>query len=147
MSKIVLDCSVALKWAVDEPQTDRALQLREDFRNGVHELLAPDIFPVEVGHVFSKMHRQRKITEDEAQAYLAEVMLTPPELHPYALLMPRAYELSLQFHKSLYDCLYVALAEQENCKVVTADKGMVLNPRSRRVLLLSTLNFDDLDAT
>jgi predicted nucleic acid-binding protein len=78
------------------------------------------------------------ITEEEAQAYLAEVMSTPPELHPYSLSMPRAYELSLQYRKSLYDCLYIALGEQEGCPVLTADNGMILNPRSKLVVHIST---------
>ena len=30
-------------------------------------------------------------------------------------------ELSQQFRQSVYDCLYVALAEREGCEVVTAD--------------------------
>jgi hypothetical protein len=55
----------------------------------------PDIFPVEIGHVFSKMHRQRTLTEEEAQAYFAEVMSTSPELHRSLPLIPRAYVLSL----------------------------------------------------
>jgi hypothetical protein len=46
--KYVLDSSVALKWLLHEPDSDKAIQLREDARNGVHELLAPDIFPTEV---------------------------------------------------------------------------------------------------
>ena len=140
MSKLVLDASVALKWVVDEPDRDFSLQLREAFQNGVHERLAPDIFPVEIGHVFSKMHRQRRLTEEEAQAYFAEVMSTSPELHHSLPLMPRAYVLSLQYRKSLYDCLYVALAEQEGCSVVTADNGMIFSPRSKLVIHISKLD-------
>ena len=48
--KYVIDCSVAFKWAVMEIYRPKAVLLRDDFRNGVHELLAPDHFPSEIGN-------------------------------------------------------------------------------------------------
>src|SRR5437870_2281297 len=45
--KYVLDSSVALRWVLPEPDSDKADRLRDDFRNATHELLAPDVFPVE----------------------------------------------------------------------------------------------------
>ncbi|MCI0360265.1 MAG: type II toxin-antitoxin system VapC family toxin [Planctomycetaceae bacterium] len=51
--KYVLDSSVAFKVLVVESDSDRAKRLIEDYRNGVHELIAPDIFPIEVGHALS----------------------------------------------------------------------------------------------
>ena len=41
--KCVLDSSVAFKWELSEIHSDKADALRVDFRNAVHELLAPDI--------------------------------------------------------------------------------------------------------
>jgi hypothetical protein len=43
--KYILDASVAFKWEVFEADSDKANRLRDDFRNGIHELLAPDFFP------------------------------------------------------------------------------------------------------
>jgi predicted nucleic acid-binding protein len=138
MTKLVLDASVALKWCVNEPHSDIARQLRQDFQN--HEFLAPDIFPIEVGHVLSKMHRQNNLTAQQAELYLADVMTTPPDLYPSLPLMPRAFKLSLQIRKSLWDCLYMALAEQEGCSVVTADLGLIrANPGSRLIRHISSI--------
>ncbi len=47
--KRVIDSSVAFKWVVPETSSGKALVLRDDFRNGSVELLAPDAFPIEVG--------------------------------------------------------------------------------------------------
>jgi hypothetical protein len=44
--KYVLDSSVAFKWVVVEALTDKARSLRDEFRQGLHELIAPDIFPI-----------------------------------------------------------------------------------------------------
>ena len=43
--KYVLDSSVAFKWAVVEAPTDRARELRDDYCNGSHDLIAPDFLP------------------------------------------------------------------------------------------------------
>jgi predicted nucleic acid-binding protein len=48
--KYVIDSSVMVKWVLAEPESDKALRLRSDLRNSVHELLSPDIFTVEAAH-------------------------------------------------------------------------------------------------
>jgi hypothetical protein len=45
--KYVLDASVALKWVLSEPDSPAALNLRDTFTRGVHELIAPDTFLAE----------------------------------------------------------------------------------------------------
>lgn len=56
--KYVLDSCVAIKWALPEPETPRAARLMNDYRLGVHELLSPDIFPVEVAHAIARAERR-----------------------------------------------------------------------------------------
>jgi hypothetical protein len=46
--KYVLDPSAALPWVLPEPDSAKAIPLRDEARNAVHELLAPNIFPAEV---------------------------------------------------------------------------------------------------
>jgi hypothetical protein len=43
-----LDANVALKWVLNEPLTAQAIQLRDEYRQQLHELLSPDVFPIEV---------------------------------------------------------------------------------------------------
>lgn len=40
--KFVLDASVALKTVLKEPDSAAAIALRDDFKNQVHQLIAPD---------------------------------------------------------------------------------------------------------
>lgn len=42
--KYVVDCSTALKWVVVEVDSPKAIQLRDDYCNGMLDLLAPDLF-------------------------------------------------------------------------------------------------------
>jgi predicted nucleic acid-binding protein len=55
--KYVLDSSVAFKWVVPEQFSDKAQLLRDDFRNTVHDLLAPDVFPAELAHALTRAER------------------------------------------------------------------------------------------
>lgn len=41
----------------------------------------------------------------------------------------RAFDISIQTRDNFYDCLYVALAEQEGCELRTANAKLILNRR------------------
>jgi predicted nucleic acid-binding protein len=125
--KLILDSSVAVKWVVREVDSDRADRLRADFLNGIHELLAPDVFPIEVAHALTRAERQGRITVGQARLLLADVLTSAPQFHPYRPLLPRGGELSSSLRIGVYDCLYVALAEQEGCDFVTADDKLIKN--------------------
>jgi predicted nucleic acid-binding protein len=122
--KFVLDASVAVKWVLPEVDTPRALALRDDFRKLIHELLAPDIFPVEVAHALTRAERRGVLKPQEAQSKLDDVLVTAPDLYSYLPLLRRAVALSSQHRLGVYDCLYVALAEREQCELLTADNRL-----------------------
>jgi hypothetical protein len=48
--RLILDSNVALRWVLSEPHSDKAIRLRCEFQQGMHELLSPDVFPIEVAH-------------------------------------------------------------------------------------------------
>jgi predicted nucleic acid-binding protein len=50
----VLDASVAIQWVLSEPDSSKAISLRDDFRNQVHNLIAPETFLVEVAHALTR---------------------------------------------------------------------------------------------
>lgn len=125
--KYVVDSSVAFKWVVREVDSDKADLLRADFLNGIHEFLSPDVYPVEVAHALTRAERQARVTVGQARHLLVDVLTTPPQFHSYRLLLSRAVDISSQMRIGVYDCLYVALAEQEQCELVTADDKLVKN--------------------
>jgi predicted nucleic acid-binding protein len=123
--RYVLDSSVGFKWVVAEPLQDKARRLREDFRKAAHELIAPDVFLIEVAHALTRAERQGRITPAESRLFLTDVVTEPPQLLPSLPLLQRAHELSSANRVGVYDCLYVALAEREGCQFVTADDRLV----------------------
>jgi predicted nucleic acid-binding protein len=122
MSRLVLDACVALKTVLVEPDSDVAHALIEDFANKIHDLIAPDILPVEVGHALTRAERQGVIDKGESRILFDQFLDRCPRLFSYDHLIDRSLELSSELRIGVFDCLYVALAENENCKVVTVDR-------------------------
>jgi predicted nucleic acid-binding protein len=123
--KYVLDSNVALKWVLRETDSDKARRLRAEYQQQIHELLAPDVFPIEVTHALARSERRRIITPAEGPMFLADILASQPDLSPYIPLLWRAYAITSQARIGVYDCLYVALAEREGCKFVTADDRLM----------------------
>src|SRR4051812_47114303 len=102
--KLVLDSCVAAKWFLPEVDSDKAVRLRDDFRAAVHELIAPDVLPVEICHTLTRAERQGRITVGEAVRMLADLMRAMPDLHPSLPLLPRATAISSAARIGVYDC-------------------------------------------
>lgn len=138
--KYVLDASVAAKWVLPEPDSAKALTLWDDLDNYVSQLLAPDTFPIEIAHALTRAERRGLLRPGEAGTKLNDVLAAGIDLHPYLPLLSRAVNLSSQWRIGVYDCLYVALAEQEQCPLVKADIRLVNIVQGKfSVILLSSL--------
>jgi predicted nucleic acid-binding protein len=124
---LVFDSSAALKWVLPEAYSDKAIQLRDDFHNGVIDLIAPDIFPVETLHALTKAERQKRIVIGTAYSLWQSILADCPFLHGHIPLLDRAYDIASAARIGIYDCLYVALAERENCELATADDKIIKN--------------------
>ena len=136
--KLCLDACVALSMLLPERDTHAALALREDFRNHVHDFIAPDSLPIEIAHALTRAERQGKIDAGSGQFLFDGFLDTCPPLYPYFDYIDRAMQLSSKFRIGVFDCVYVALAEEQECRVVTSDKRLSeLFPSS--TISLSTL--------
>lgn len=127
--KYVLDASVALRWVISGPLSAQARRLRNDYRNQVHELIAPDIFPAETAGALTKAERQKIISVGDALPFYGRIAAAWPVLHSHFPLIARAIDISSATRSAVYDCLYVALAEREGCDLITADDKLVRNLR------------------
>lgn len=123
----VLDSSVGFKTLIAEIGSAKAQQLADEYRKGIHDLLAPDVFPVEVAHAITRAERQGRISPTQGARLLTDILNRLPRLYPSMPLLPRAYAISTSARIGVYDCLYVALAERESCELATADDKLVRN--------------------
>jgi predicted nucleic acid-binding protein len=139
--KYVLDSSVALKWVLPEADSGTALRLRDEYNNGIQELLAPDIFSPEVANGLASAERQKRIKAGESALLLHDVVRSAPVIHPSHSLLIRAMEIAIATKQAVYDCIYLALAESEKCEFVTADDAFArrLRPSYPFIVSLSSL--------
>ncbi|MBI1830639.1 MAG: type II toxin-antitoxin system VapC family toxin [Planctomycetes bacterium] len=133
----VIDCSTAFKWVVAEPDSAKGLRLRDDFKNGITVLYAPDLFPTEIANALMIAERRGRIGPGEGAVLLGDVMKTLPLIGRSHLFLPRAYEIAQLHQATVYDCLFVALAEHEVCDFVTADDKLVKKLQSTFPFVIS----------
>lgn len=120
--KFVLDSSVGLKIVLIENDSELAEALIDDFKNQIHELIAPDCYLAECANILTKAERKKIILPQEAIKKFQIIMDFCPNLFPHVPLIPRAVNISSSVVHGVYDCLLIALGEQEGCQVVTADE-------------------------
>src|SRR5262249_17462572 len=92
---------------------------------GIHELLAPDIYTPEIANALAVAERQGRIKSGEAAIFFHDVVRNAPAIHPTPPFLVRAMEISLTTRQAVYDCIYLALAEHVGCEMVTADDQFV----------------------
>jgi predicted nucleic acid-binding protein len=88
-------------------------------------LLVPDLIWSEVGNVAWKRVRRDEITPDEAGQLIADLTRMPLDVAPTQELLGPALELAIAIDRTVYDCMYLALAIDRKCRLATADKRFV----------------------
>ena len=90
--RYVLDSFVAVKWFLAEPDSAKAVQLLDDFAGQIHQLIAPDVLPVEIAHALSRAERRGLLQPPEGSQHLSDLLVYLPTLHSSLTILPRAYE-------------------------------------------------------
>ena len=127
--RYVVDASVAAKWLVPEPLTEAALRLRDPG----HTLFCPDLLYLEVGNVLWKKVRSEELREEIARPMLRALLEAPLRPEPSAAILPGAWEISVQYGRSVYDALYLALSVALDAPLVTADRRLLRALRATRL--------------
>jgi predicted nucleic acid-binding protein len=122
VNKFVVDANVAIKWVIPEIYTDIALRLLDDESN---LLLVPDFFFSEIGNIFWKRVRRGELTLEQAQQNLTELRMVDLQIFPSVSLISTALEIATRVNQAVYDCVYLTLAVNQSCSMVTADERFV----------------------
>jgi predicted nucleic acid-binding protein len=123
---IVVDASVALKWFVDEDGSPTALSLLA----GADRLLAPELVIAEICNAAWRMSRIGRMTREQVAIVAAQAGQLFHERVSLDALSVRATHMALRLDHPAYDCFYLALAEQREAQVVTADDRFVAKTRA-----------------
>lgn len=136
---LVVDASVVVKWVLPEADSPRAREILDRQADGDIELFSPETVVSETGNAIWKRCRlMGELDEDRARRAFDAVLTLLPDLTSSRPLAAQALELALTFRHPVYDCVYVALALQRGCPLVTADRRLVraLGPATGHVVHL-----------
>lgn len=119
----VIDASVILKWfsQAGESDLDKALQLREDFRERNIDLYAPELLIYEIANVlrYKKILNEDIIHKAISSIYDMEILMPVN-----AGIMTQAVTIARQYHITVYDSSYLGFAQSVGCHLITADKKL-----------------------
>src|SRR5439155_26169462 len=105
-------------WFIPEVHSEAAVRLRHDD----HELLAPELLLPEVANALWQKTRRAEISREVGREALGTLLALPIRIYPSAPLVQLALEIAHEASRTVYDCLYLALALIEQCQMVTADR-------------------------
>jgi predicted nucleic acid-binding protein len=127
LTTLVLDASVAVKWAipfVGEPLSDEALALLKRHSDGEFDFIVPDIFWAEVGNVLCRGSQRKRWSRIDAEQALSAMQARDfVTVGTYALVQ-EALRIAFTHEQAVYDCLYVALAKESEANLITADERL-----------------------
>lgn len=119
---IVVDASVIVDLILDV--TTIARRLKPEF--GRAEVAAPHLIDAEVIHALRRHLLRGEIATTYAHAALQDYLVLTIDRYPHTHLLPRAFQ--LRDHATVYDALYLALAESLGATLLTRDRALATIP-------------------
>lgn len=122
---IVVDASVVAIALGDDGEGGR----RARARLADERLSAPELLDLEVASAFRRLWAAGTLTEERAEAAMADLRDLRVERVPHRPLVGRCWE--LRDNVTVYDAVYIALAESLDAPLLTADRRLAAAPGSR----------------
>jgi len=119
---LVLDTSVILKWFKEEEYSDVAIKIKEEFVNGLHEIVVPDLLLYEFSNAmkYSKVFARETIKESLSNLIDLGIHI----IIPTEEMLSKAIDLAYSYDITIYDAVFVSLAKLVNAIFITADKKL-----------------------
>ncbi|MDP3732945.1 MAG: type II toxin-antitoxin system VapC family toxin [Candidatus Daviesbacteria bacterium] len=121
---VVIDASLAFKWFEIEQEEfiEKAIKILQDHLLGKNIIVVPDLILYELSNSWSTKSR---LTAKEIKIYLKDLEKYQLKLEPVNLdILNQTVDFSKKYDISVYDALYIALAKQKKCKLITSDQKL-----------------------
>jgi len=121
----ILDASVGVKWFFHEEASDKALTFLERLDQKKIRIVVPEIFYMELASACWKREKKREISEEYAIKIPHRIESFSLEKYPDYELFGVALDNALHYEISVYDAVYLSLAEIYLAPLVTADQMLL----------------------
>jgi predicted nucleic acid-binding protein len=116
--KLVIDANVAVKWYIDEEYSE----LARGILRAAAEMHVPDFFYEEVTNTFWKRARGGEIDAAAVSSWLDSLIDVKAVVHDSRSLVQTAWQIASGTAMAVYDAAYLAVAREQKCPLVTADR-------------------------
>ena len=140
--RVAVDASVAIKWVIGEAGSDEAAMLLD------RQLVAPDLIGPECANILWKKVGRGELTPDEAQLAAQALEGAALDLIAMRRYLAAALSMSVALNHPAYDCTYLAVADDLDIPLITADARLVRKirqaPLRYRKLVIDLADVPDL---
>ncbi len=122
---LIADASVIVKWFLNEENSDKARVIRSNLERGNISLIVPELLFLEI----SNSLKYNKISEKNI--IIANKILFDAGFIVFKLneeIMLKAIENSVRYNITIYDALYITIAQLHGVFMITADKELYKIP-------------------
>ncbi len=121
MKPVVIDASLIAAAFFQEDFADKASAMLSSGQ----PLHAPGLVYPEVSNVISKRFGRSEISKEETTRLQSDLLLLPLEITSSQELVEVALQLAIHTKRTVYDCLYLALAMKTGGPMITCDQRLV----------------------
>jgi predicted nucleic acid-binding protein len=122
----VVDTSALIRLFVpDGPMPDGFEDFLHGVERGINTAIAPELLVAEAANVINTKQILGEFSESDADRLLADLLSVPIRLFPHRLIILRAFDLARKYQLTVYDTLYLALAEDHGAVIFTVDRKLL----------------------
>jgi predicted nucleic acid-binding protein len=122
----VVDTSALIRLFVpDGPLPNDFEGFLRGVERGLNIAIAPELLMAEAANVINKKQLSGELSESEGDQLLSDILSVPIRLFPHRPILPKAFELARTHNLTVYDTLYLALAEEHGAVIFTGDRKLL----------------------
>ena len=122
----VVDTSALIRLFVpDGSLPDGFDEFLRGVERGINTAIAPELLLAEAANVINKKRKSEEFDENESDQLLSDILSVPIRLFPHQPVILRAFEMAGEHNLTVYDTLYLALAEDHGAVIFSADRKLL----------------------
>lgn len=139
LPEYIIDASVGTMWIIKEEGSSKAVRFLEHVGLNKCRLIVPEFFYCEVGNACWKGVQMKRLSWKDAVVGLDRILDLNLQRRSDSEFADVALENALYYRISVYDALYISLAETYVAPLVTADKNLIRACRAKKFDFIESL--------